>query len=303
MFGIKVAHIAVEHTKRLLGGIDMSARIMVAIHNGSPGVGTMELAGNWAQRLGGSVVGVGVVDESVWAPAPVAPATSAGLGGVAVAEDDARRTRAEEYVRYSLQQLEEHCRKSGVEHRQMKVTGVPEEEILLEAQRNDVILLGKQSTPDPGLGVPARTILTNILRHSPCPVVAAPDGAGDGRGVLVAYDGSLQAARALRALVVSGLAGLGEVKVLSLDKKSKQAAGEHAARAVDYLALHGIQAESQAESSNEPTERFILDAAARQGVELIAMGAYGRSRLAEFFLGSVTTHVIDESPLPVFLAH
>jgi len=281
----------------------MSVRIMVAIHNGGPATGTMELASNWAGRLNGSVVGMGIVNESVWAPVPVAASSSADLGGVATVDDDAARARAKEHVARSLRELEEHCRKAGIEYRQIQETGAPDEEILVEAQRHDVILLGKQSTPDPGLGVPARTVLRNVLRHCPRPVVAVPDRLEHGRGILVAYDGSLQAARALQAFVASGLGALGEVKVLSIDGESKERAADHAARAVEYLTPHGIAAESRPEVTDKPPERAIVDEANRQGVELIVMGAYGKSRLAEFFLGSVTTHLIDESPIPVFLFH
>jgi len=282
----------------------MSLRIMVAVHNGSPGNGTMELASNWAGRLKGSVVGVGVIDESVWAPAPVAASASAGLGGVAAAEDNAQRARAEEYVTHSLTKLEEHCRDQGVEYRQVLETGVPHEEILAEAQRHDVILLGKQTTPDPGVGPPARSILENVLTNSPRPVVAVPDRLeGERRGILVAYDGSLQAARALQALVASGLGALGKLAVLSVDTRSEETAAEHAARAIEYLAAHGLEADSRAEVTDEPVERVVVDQAGSRGVEMIVMGAHGRSRLAEFFLGSVTTHLIDESPLPLFLFH
>jgi len=282
----------------------MSLRIMVAVHNGSPGNGTMELASSWAGRLKGSVVGVGVIDESVWAPAPVATGASAGLGGVAATEDNAQRARAEEYVTHSLTKLEEHCRDQGVEYRQVLETGVPHEEILAEAQRHDVILLGRQATPDPGVGPPARSILENVLRNSPRPVVAVPDRLeGDRRGILIAYDGSLQAARALQALVASGLGALGDMAVLSVDARSEETAAEHAERAVDYLAAHGLEADSRAEVTDEPVERVIMDRAGSRGAEMLVMGAHGRSRLAEFFLGSVTTHLIDESAVPVFLFH
>jgi nucleotide-binding universal stress UspA family protein len=55
--------------------------------------------------------------------------------------------------------------------------------------------------------------------------------------------------------------------------------------------------------TDKSVEQLIIDEAQRQNVELIVMGAYGRSRLAEFFLGSVTSRVIDESPVPLFLFH
>jgi len=281
----------------------MSVRIMVAVHNGSPGTGTMELASNWADRLGGSVVGVGVVDGSGWARVVATAGTP--LTGVDALEvrHKPMLARAKEHVAQLLRQLEEHCRRAAVDYQQVQQTGAPQEQILLEAQRHDVILLGKQTTPDPGLGVPARSLLENVLRDSPRPVVAVPTRMEAGRGILVAYDGSLQAARALQALMASGLTALGEVKVLSVDSESEEIAREHASRAAEYLAAHGLEAETQPKVTDRSVHQVIVNEARRQGAEMIVMGAYGRSRLAEIFLGSVSSRVIDESLVPVFLFH
>ena len=277
----------------------MSVRIMIAVHDGSPIEASMELATRWAQRLGGSIAALGVVDQSNWAPAPVLPSGNAPLNR----PDDALHARAAEHVQQSLRQLQEHCRQAGVEYSQIQEDGSTYEQILLEAQRHDVILLGKATTPDPGLGVPARSILENVLRHSPRPVVTVPESVDDGQGILVAYDGSLQVARALQALVASGLGALGEITVLSVDKESEQTAGEHARRAVEYLEVHDIHAESRTQVTDKAVGDVVVEEAERQGAEMIVMGAYGRSRLAEIFLGSVTSRVIDASSRPVFLFH
>jgi len=277
----------------------MSVRIMVAIHNGSPSGASMALAAGWARRLGGTIAGLGVVDESNWAPAPVLS------GGVPAVHQpvDVQLARAAEYVKHSLKQLEEHCKRVGVEYHETYEVGMVGEEIVTEAQRHDVILLGRGSTPDPGLGVPAQSVLESVLRHSPRPVVVVADRVEDGRGILVAYDGSLQAARALQALVASGLCTLGDITILSLDEESAEKADEHARCAAEYLAIHGIAAECRSQITDKSVQEVIVEEAQRQGVEMLVMGAYGRSRLAEFFLGSVTSHVIDTSPLPVFLFH
>jgi nucleotide-binding universal stress UspA family protein len=219
------------------------------------------------------------------------------------APENALLARARKHVEQSLHQLAEHCSQAGVEYHQVQEIGMPHEQILVEGQRHDVILLGNETKPDAGLGVPPRSILENVLRHSPRPVVAVPASPENKRGILVAYDGSLQAARAVQALVASGLPDLGSIRVLSVDRESEETANQHAGRAVEYLAAHDIDARHQPEVTEEPVERVIVDQAQRHNVELIVMGAYGRSRLAEFFLGSVTSHVIDESPIPLFLFH
>jgi nucleotide-binding universal stress UspA family protein len=281
----------------------MPVQIMVAVHNGYQTTGPAELALNWAKRLGGAVVGLGLIDESIWAPAPVTLGTPVVDPGVERSHVDAKRSRAEQYVEESLQSLADRCHSEAVPYRQIDKHGAPAEEIVTEGQRFDVILLGKQTAPDPGLGAPSRTILNDVLRHTPRPVVTAPDGLGDQRGILVAYDGSLQAARAVEALVASGLTGLDGVEVLTVDSDSEDAARERAHRAAEYLAAHDVDVKVWCEVSEEPVERVILDKAAEKNVELIVMGAYGKSRLAEFVMGSTTTRVIDRSSVPLLLFH
>ena len=170
----------------------MSIRILVVVHNASPGTPTMELASHWASRLGGSVVGLGVVDESTALPAPMVAGGAAGMGGIVMSDNEALRAKADKAVAEALRELGKQCEEKGVSYRDSQQSGVPQECVLLEAQRHDVVLLGRPATPDPDFGIPARTIFEDILRNSPRPVVAVPGHIQTGEGILVAYDGSLQ---------------------------------------------------------------------------------------------------------------
>ena len=281
----------------------MSVQILIAIHNATPGTGTFALATSWAQRLNGAILAMGVVDESTAVPASVLAGGSASMGNIAVPDANALRTKAEKYVTEALRELESHCQDAGVACRHVAKEGNPEEAICLEAQRCDIVVLGRQSTPNPDFGIPTREILSGILRPSPRPVVAVPGHIQQGQGILVAYDGSLQSARALQALVATGLRRLGTILVVGVHPESEQVANEHAERAVEYLAAHGLAVDRRIVVSDKSVECVIADEVQAGGVEMIVMGAYGRSRLAEFFLGSTTTKVMDGVPAPVFLFH
>lgn len=290
----------------------MSLRILVAIHDDHTGSGKAELAVDWAARLGGAVVGVAVEDDASWTPGGVVfsgAIAGAGVPPPATAQRPLRKSpaaRAENRLTEALQELESRCRQAGVSFRAIRESDAvrdPSEQVVLEVPRHDLVLLGKDARMDPGLGVPAKTIIENVLRHSPRPVVAVPEALAGGAGMLVAYDGSPQASRALLALVASGLGALGKVSVLSIDTKSQHGAASLAAVAVDYLGAHGLAAESCPLVSDLPPAQLIVEEARRRGVELIVMGAYGRARLAEFILGSTTSSVIEQSPIPVFLFH
>ncbi len=286
-----------------LGAEVMPLRILVAIQNASPGEGSFSLAADWACRFQGSIVGLGIVDESAGAPASMLTGGAASLGNIAMADAEALRSKAERSVAQALDELETHCREAGIEYRQVAKAGDPEEVIGAEAQSCDVVLLGQAAPPDPEFGVPARTILESTLRNSPRPVVVVPRHLQSGKGVLVAYDGSIQAARALQAMAACDLVRLGPITVMGVHHDSENAAREHVGRAVDYLAGHGLTADGQVVASDESVERAIIGEAQARGAELIVMGAYGHSRLAQFLLGSITTKVLDGATAPVFLFH
>ncbi|TVR57756.1 MAG: universal stress protein [Gemmatimonadales bacterium] len=65
------------------------------------------------------------------------------------------------------------------------------------------------------------------------------------------------------------------------------------------LRQEGFEVESQARHGNPVTE--LLRAAAEVGAHLVLVGSRSRSRIAEAFLGSVATEVVERSTLPVLV--
>jgi nucleotide-binding universal stress UspA family protein len=125
---------------------------------------------------------------------------------------------------------------------------------------------------------------------------------GDGSAVLVAYDGSLPAARALQAFQASGLhAGRG-IHIVSVAEDHVEAA-RNTDRAAEFLRFHEINADSHPLAPSASPAEVILDQVRRLNAGLLVMGAYGQPTLREFFLGSVTRTVLKESTVPLFLYH
>ena len=118
------------------------------------------------------------------------------------------------------------------------------------------------------------------------------------RTVLIAYDGSLQAAKILQLFVASGLAAGRAVHLLTVGEQPRAAAR----RALEFLDSHKIQAQPHLEYGIHAQDH-ILQMAASLNAGLIVMGAYGRPRFREFIFGSVTKGVLRETTIPVFLHH
>ncbi|MDE2563223.1 MAG: universal stress protein [Sphingomonadales bacterium] len=135
-----------------------------------------------------------------------------------------------------------------------------------------------------------------------CPVLAIPEAAPmvtfDGP-VMIAWDGGHESANAMRAsLPLLHLAS--HVHVLTVAEKSAEFP---ASDALCYLSRHGIHAELHEVSPAGTISATIEANARRLGAGLIVMGVYGHSRLRELLLGGVSRDLLDNSSVPLLLAH
>ena len=70
-----------------------------------------------------------------------------------------------------------------------------------------------------------------------------------------------------------------------------------------YFARHGVNAEFRKFDATSGYGAGILDTAHKAGSDLIVMGAWGHSRIAELVLGGATRHLFQYSDVPLFVAH
>jgi len=275
----------------------MLRSILVGLDGSEHGDSALELASRWAKRFDALVVGLGCVDEpGLHGPEEylVGEAYSRGLNAALLA--DTRRG-----VEQVLSRGARRCAEAGVAFRPLEDVGTPYVRMLLESQRHDLILLGRHTHCQFGAGEELDVTLGKVLAESPRPVVAVPDEPPGGEAVVVAYDGSLQAARALASFEASGL-GLGrEIHVVSVACDRKDAA-RRADRAIEFLKSHGLDAISYPVDAARPPE-VLLEMIRLCDPGLLVMGAYGQPILSEFFLGSTTCTMLEKCPVPVFLYH
>jgi nucleotide-binding universal stress UspA family protein len=277
----------------------MLKSILVGL-DGSPfATAATELGIRWAQQFDALLAGLGIIDLPTISGPQAVP-----LGGMAFKEqrDESLAGEARRKVETALQAFAQRCAEAGVSCASHIATGLPAEQILLEAQRCDLILLGQQtyfqfetqSGPD--------ETLPHVVKHSPRPVVAVPEKSRDGSAVVVAYDGSLQAARTLQTFQGTGLSRSHDVFVVCIHPDPTEAA-KCAQRAFEFLRFHDIAAHSRAIGTSDAPAQTILELVESLDAGLLVMGAYGQPTLKEFFFGSVTRTVLEQSPVPVFLYH
>ena len=141
------------------------------------------------------------------------------------------------------------------------------------------------------------------------------------RNVLVAYDGSDHAEKALREAIDIAAAGNGRLTVLTAICSPSRwtsatpetiAAAQTLGRELEEpgaeLLRHAVSLVPEAVPvttvlTKDPVRRALLDRAQAGCHDLIVMGSRGRGALQAALLGSVSHHVLHHSPVPVLIVH
>ncbi|MEQ8786993.1 MAG: universal stress protein [Pirellulaceae bacterium] len=277
----------------------MLRSILVGLDGSPYSDAALEVALRWARRFGATLLGLGIVDEpTIRDPGGL----MIGSGHYKPIVDEQHLADARKKVDQFLDHFERRCGEEHVACRRLKETGEPAREIVEEAQRCDLVVMGQQSyfhfETQEGPG----ETLFDVLRESPRPVITVPRESSASDSIALAYDGSLQAARATQSLVNTGLCEGSDVHVLTVAEDDKDA-HSMAARAIEFLGYHGVNATLHAAPESDSTGDAILEQAAKLGVGLIAMGAYGKPAIQDFFFGSTTTTVLKKTTLPLLVYH
>lgn len=141
-----------------------------------------------------------------------------------------------------------------------------------------------------------------LIIKSGKPLLAVPPGLArfDLTRALIAWDGSVCAAAALRAAVPL-LAFARQVTILQIAGAANDAPAEDAAA---YLSRHDIHAIVEHQENGEvPVADQIVARATEVGAGYIVMGGFGHLRFVEALFGGTTRALLAHSPLPLFLAH
>lgn len=250
-----------------------------------------------ADRFKARLIGVAIIDI----PAIIGP-EAVSIGGMSYRElrDEKIVGDAKERGNRVLQEFAAKCDARQIEYDLIEELGEPSLQTALEAQRTDLIVLGRHLHFE-NEKYPNR-ILRNILKDSPRPVITVPEKPADGRGMLIAYDASMQAARMLQMFALLGLAGGQDVHVLSISDDSMLSA-DWADRAATFLQSHQINAHVQPLVSSQSPAKLLLQQVAKLNPQIVAMGAYGKPFIREFLLGSVSKTMLAECDRPMFVYH
>lgn len=179
------------------------------------------------------------------------------------------------------------------------LVGMQDSAIARDGRLSDVIVVGKYDGK-------SHDAITPALFDTGRPVLVVPsgkDGQWQDKTIALAWDGSLQAARALyNALPLVNNAE--KFYVLTAQESGKVFDLEAECGVMDYLRAHGIHAQGIVVAVGQrPLPDSILARAKDLKADALVMGAYGHSMFREMILGGVTEHMLNKADIPLLLSH
>lgn len=175
--------------------------------------------------------------------------------------------------------------------------------LIAEAAYADLLVLGAPTSADDPVGTPIGLVEAVILRGgTPALVVPHPHFQQTvAERVLIAWDGSIPAARAVRA-ALPFLRRAERVDVVSwsaapvLAPFSRTDLGE-------WLKRHDVESRMHQRGQVSHLSDVLRTTAQELTSDLIVMGCYGHARLRERVFGGATRSVLASLPVPVLMAH
>lgn len=192
------------------------------------------------------------------------------------------------------------ARREGVSCDPEVRTGRLVEEILQAERDAELVVLGQRGEGHEHTGEWLGSNVERVVRKSIKPCLVTSGAFRPIRTILAAYDGSEHANHALYTALELTRSLKAALLLLTVEGSDDEEAKSWALKeAVEIASKQGVQASPMA-LHGSPEEK-ILEIADSKQCDLIVLGAYGHSRLREFVLGSVTSHVIRKSSVPVLL--
>lgn len=277
----------------------MLKSLVVGVSGSASSQAAARLAMQWGQAHDAKVVGVGVLDDEQLTPAESVPV---GGGQFKAERDQIVLTQAEHRLEEVLKEFERACRIAGVQHRSFLTRGNAADRLTEHAQRADLLVMGHQRRESTSSIAPTTETLTTTIKQAVRPVVCVSGLTYSANSVLVAYDGSPQAARTLAAFVGLGLYSDLPIRLVTIEKSLGDLAYD-TTLASEFLEAHGFKIDVTCFTSNESPSEALLRLIEETRPALVVLGAFGKGWLREVFSGSVTETLLQGSAAPLFLYH
>lgn len=261
--------------------------------------GATETAIRIARSHGASVTGVAVLD-SPEIRSSIIPAVGPYYPMMVDAVQE-KIEHADQILRDTLVRFSKTCEEAGITHEETEYEGIPAQKLLESSIFHDLIVLGLETSFHFETRGGRGDTLDKLIDHTATPVLAVPPSGSDiPKKVIIAFDGSFGASRAMRDFIPFAAPYDPEITLVSAGLPAKNSSFL-LSNAVSLLESHGfckvnwITSEMTVEETFTPT--FIADA------DLVVAGIHSRRPIRDMFTGSFTATLIRDHQKPLFLSH
>lgn len=170
--------------------------------------------------------------------------------------------------------------------------------VLTFADETRMLVIGRQGQDGPGIGQHIGHHVERVIRGVQKPVWVVNNDFQPPQRVMVAFDGSPTACKVIDTLAASPLCQNIPMVVVMVGEATVAHRAQLEA-AVNTLTSAGLQATAEIIQGDVAT--VLMSYADAHALDAIVMGAYGHSRIREFFVGSHTNTLLMKAKKPLLL--
>jgi nucleotide-binding universal stress UspA family protein len=188
----------------------------------------------------------------------------------------------------------------GLEASCESVPGVGDDRIVEKAQSCGLLAIGRDGKGIGSRGALVGSTVDGVIRKTGKPTLVVPARAPLDGPIVLGFDGS-PGSRIAANLAVQLANGLGESVHVFVDSKDKGRAVARFEEVRQLVVGLSVPVRETSSTLGRPDVK-IVDTAREIGAAMIVIGAFGRNRITEYFLGSNAAAVVRTSPVSVLLA-
>ncbi len=239
----------------------------------------------------------GVTDVDIAKLMKVGPVPIGG-GAAAASLAEHRIHVTEEHVEQAIHDFEQACANAGMIHCVDRETGDPFDRLIALWRYHDLTIAGLRGLFEYGVVQNPDDILIRLISEGVRPILAVPKAYRPIRKVLVAYNGSMESAKALKQFVQMDLWPDIALQIVCFDM-TPQESETLLADASSYCRSHGLAAQTQ-HVDGGPRDH-LLEYARQSEADLIVLGSTSRARIFKRLLGDTALHCLRNADVPLFL--
>ena len=223
------------------------------------------------------------------------------LGGAEAAREwrEQRADATRESIHVAIADFESACAETGMTACLDRESGDPLDRLLALWRYHDLFVFGLRGLFDYGVVHHPDDLVLRLIQSNAQPVVCVSEEHRPIRRVVIAYNGSMASASALKEFVTlrpwPNIAA--RIVCFGRDDHAQVLLKDGAA----YCHAHGLEVETEHVPGS--TRHDILGYVRKDGADLLVMGSSSRARILKHILGDAALDAIKHAEIPLFLAN